>query len=385
MNTDATIYLDHNATTAPAPEAIAAMLDAMQSDYGNPSSTHAVGQRAKMVVAAARAEVATLVGARPAEIVFTASATEANHQAVLGALALDAAKTHLVVSAIEHPSTLALVRALAARGVTHSFVPVAHGGVVELAALEAAIRPDTALVSLMWANNETGAIQPVTEAAALAHARGVLFHTDAVQAVGRIPVDFAACGADLLSLSGHKLHGPKGIGALVVRKGLKLPALIHGHQERARRGGTENVPGIAGLGAAARIARERMAVDAERIGALRDRLQAGLLARLPAVRIAGGGAPRLPNTLNLRFAEIDNEPILDRLDKAGICASSGSACTAGGTEPSHVLLAMGHTREQALAAIRLSLGRDTTAAEIERVIEILTDIVRPLLPFECAA
>jgi len=379
------IYLDNNATTAPAPDVTVAMLEALQDAYGNPSSKHAIGQAAMMRVASARADVARLVGASPAEIVFTANATEANHQAILGALAMAPGRQHFVLSAIEHPSSLALVDALAAQGVRHTRVPVGAAGVVDLIALEAAIEPDTSLVSVMWANNETGVVQPVADIAAIARRKGVPFHTDAVQAVGRVSVDFAALGADLLSLSGHKLHGPKGIGALVVRKGFRLPPFVHGHQERGRRGGTENVPAIVGLAAAARLAMERLDDDAARIARLRDRLQAELLARIPEARINGGAAPRLPNTLNVGFGLVDGEVILDRLDKLGVCASSGSACTASGTEPSHVLLAMGQTRTQALAALRLSLSRTTTDAEIDRVIDSLPDIVRASMPVERAA
>ncbi|TXG86812.1 MAG: aminotransferase class V-fold PLP-dependent enzyme [Thermomicrobiales bacterium] len=379
------IYLDNNATTVAAPEAVAAMLEVLHGADGNPSSSHAIGQAAKMRVSAARADVARLVGASPAEIVFTASATEANHHALLGAITMNPARQHVVLSAIEHPSSLALVGALAAQGVRHTLVPAGANGVVDPDAIEAAIEPGTALVSVMWANNETGVIQPVYEIAAIARRKGALFHTDAVQAVGRVPVDFAELGADLLALSGHKLHGPKGIGALVVRKGLRLPPLVHGHQERGRRGGTENVPGIAGLAVAARLALERLDDDGVRIARLRDRLQAGLLSRIPGAQVSGGEASRLPNTLNLRFGLVDGEVILDRLDKLGVCASSGSACTAAGTAPSHVLLAMGQTRDQARAAIRLSLSRATTDGEIERVIEILPGIVRPLLSVERAA
>ena len=229
----------------------------------------------------------------------------------------------------------------------------------------------------MWANNETGVISPVAELATAARTAGVLFHCDATQAAGRVPIDFAASGIDLLSLSAHKLHGPKGIGALVVRKGVKLPALINGQQERGRRGGTENVPGIAGFGAAAQLASSMLSADASRIESLRDALEAALLQRFPEASINGADAKRLPNTTNVRFATLDAEIVLTGLDRAGICASSGSACTAGGTEPSHVLLAMGQTREQASAAVRFSLGRNTTSAHIDRLLDALTEILRP--------
>lgn len=377
MNRSVPIYFDYNATTPVAPEALAAMIAVLGDCYGNPSSTHAIGQAAKSVVSRARGEVAQLVGASPAEIVFTSGATESNHLAVLGALAALPEKRHLVLSSVEHPSLHALAKQLESKGVETSWIPVDGDGRIEPTGVARAIRPDTALVSVMWANNETGVVSPVAEIAALARASGVPFHCDATQAAGRVAIDFAASGIDLLSLSAHKLHGPKGVGALAVRKGVKLPAQIGGHQERGRRGGTENVPGIAGFGAAARVAASRLAADAARIELLRVEFESTLVRRFADASINGAGAPRLPNTTNVRFATLDAEVVLTRLDRAGICASSGSACTAGGTEPSHVLLAMGQTREQAAAAVRLSLGRMTTPSHIDRLLDALTQILRP--------
>lgn len=378
MNTSALIYADNNATTPLAPEVLEAMKACLSDCYGNPSSMHRIGAAAKQVVTDARSKVAALIGASPAEIVFTGSATESNHLAILGALGRDRSRCHLVTTAVEHPSTRLLLGHLADEGVSVSEIGVDADGLPDLAALEAAITPQTALVSMMWANNETGAILPVVEAAAIAANHGVTFHTDAVQAIGRVDVDLRGVPADLLSLSGHKLHATKGVGVLFVRKGLKLPPLLWGHQERGRRGGTENVAAIAGLGVAAELAQSNIEADSAYVAALRDRLEQGILRQFPFAYVNSIGAPRLANTSNIRFGEIDAEIILDRLDKAGICASSGSACTAGGTEPSHVLLAMGQTHAEALAAVRFSLSRYSTAVEVDRILNVLPGIVRPL-------
>lgn len=377
MNHGAPIYLDHNASTPVAAEAVSAMIATLGECYGNPSSMHSIGQAAKSVLANARRGVAQLVGAGPAEIVFTSGATESNHLAVLGALAMQPGKRHLVLSEVEHPSLIALASQLERRGIATSRIPVDRAGRIDPHGVASAIRPDTALVSAMWANNETGVVSPVAEIAACARAAGVLFHCDATQAAGRVPIDFAASGIDLLSLSAHKLYGPKGVGALVVRKGLDLPPLINGHQERKRRGGTENVSGIAGFAAAAGVAGDRLAAEASRMAALRDALEAALVQRFDEASINGAEALRLPNTTNVRFAALNAEVVLGRLDRVGICASGGSACTAGASEPSHVLLAMGQTREQASAAVRFSLGRSTTSAHIDRLLDALSAILRP--------
>lgn len=374
-----TIYLDNNATAPPVPAVLAAMHDCLRDCWGNPSSMHQVGAAAKERLAAARGQVAALIGAKPPEIIFTGSATEANHMAILGALALSAGRRHIVASLVEHPSTLLLLRHLQATGVRVTWVGVDAQGRLDLNELAAAIEPDTALVSLMWANNETGVIFPVAEAARLAKSRGVLFHTDAVQAAGRLVIDVRQVPVDLLSIAGHKLHAAKGVGALYVRKGVKLPPLLFGHQERGRRGGTENVAAIAGMGVAAELAAQTLAQDAVAVAALRDRLERGLIRLLPQVQLNAADAPRLPNTSSVRLATIDSEIILDRLDRAGICASSGSACTAGGTIPSHVLLAMGLSSQEALATVRFSLSRYNRAEEIDAVLETLAAIVPPLL------
>ena len=378
MNAPALVYVDNNATTPLAPEVLTAMTACLADCYGNPSSLHRVGAAAKQMVMDARSKVAALLGASPAEIVFTSSATESNHLAILGALGRDRTKQHVVTTSVEHPSTRLLLAQLANQGVSVSEIAVDSEGMPDLAALEAAITPQTALVSMMWANNETGAILPVAEAAAMAASHGVAFHTDAVQAVGRVPVDMRHVPADLLSLSGHKLHAAKGIGVLFMRKGCKLPSLLWGHQERGRRGGTENVAAIVGLGVAAELALAGMAADNDYVVALRQRLEHGLLQQLPFAKVNGNGAQRLANTSNIGFGEIDAEITLDRLDKAGICASSGSACTAGGTEPSHVLRAMGQSPTEALAAVRFSLSRYNTVLEVDRILKVLPEIMRPL-------
>lgn len=378
MSTTTSIYVDSNATTALAPEVLAAMTACLAECYGNPSSLHRVGALAKQMVMDARSKVAALLGASPAEIVFTSSATESNHLAILGALGRDASRRHVVTTAVEHPATRLLLAKLAGQGVAVTELPVDGDGLPDLATLQAAITPHTALVSMMWANNETGVIFPVAEAAAMAAAHGVLFHTDAVQAVGRVPVDMHRVPADLLSLSGHKLHAAKGIGVLFMRKSCKLPPLLWGHQERGRRGGTENVASIVGLGVAAELAQTGMDADNAYVAALRQRLEQGILQQLPFAHVNSVSAGRLANTSNIRFGEVDAEITLDRLDKMGVCASSGSACTAGGTEPSHVLLAMGQSRSEALAAVRFSLSRYNTVIEVDHILKVLPDIVRPL-------
>ncbi|MBK3774739.1 aminotransferase class V-fold PLP-dependent enzyme [Azospirillum brasilense] len=370
------IYLDNNATTPLAPEVREAMLPHLFGEFGNPSSPHAAGMAAKRAVGEARAQVAALVGAKAADILFTASATEANHTALIGTLRAVAAehpeRRHLVTTAIEHPSTLMLAGDLERQGWRVTVLPVDGTGTIALADLRDAVTPDTALVSVMWANNETGAIQPVGAAADIAQARGALFHTDAVQAAGRVPIKVDAVNADLLTLSAHKMHGPKGIGALFIRKGVPFTPLIHGHQERHRRGGTENVPAIVGFGAAAGRAAATVA-EAGGMAILRDRLERGVLAAWPGSRVNGEGADRLSNTSNIRFADpqgrpLDAEELLMRLDRAGIAVSMGAACASGGNEPSHVLTAMGLTPAEAAASLRFSLSRYSTAEEVESVL-----------------
>lgn len=375
------IYLDHNATTRPCPEAIEEMQDALLRLWANPSSTHAAGQAARSALAEARARVAAFLGCQGNELVFTSGATEANHMALLGGLALGRSRgrTRLVMSSVEHPAVLALGQRLRAEGHVVDLIPVLADGALDLAAAERLIGADVALVSVMGANNETGVCMPVGALAALAHAAGALMHVDATQLVGKHGLRFDACGADLWSASAHKLHGPKGVGALVVRRGLALPALLSGRQERQRRGGTENLPGILGFAAAAERAGLTQAADLQHLQALQARLERGLLGLSPAVHVYGRSHPRLPNTTCLRFGELDADQVLTRLERAGVLASSGAACSAGGTQPSHVLLAMGESPVRAKAAIRLSTGRDTPAEDIDRAIAAAAACLLPLL------
>ncbi len=372
------IYLDYNATAPVAPECADAAFECCEWDFGNPSSKHRAGARAKEFVNDARLQVAALLGAQPAEVVFTSGGTESNHTAILGALALCPNKNHVVTSAVEHPSTLALFNHLETHGVRVTYLPVDGQGRIDLDQLQEAITDDTALISLMWANNETGVMFAVEQIAAIGKMNGVLLHCDAVQAVGKVAVDMKRVPVDFLSLSGHKLHAPSGIGALFVRKGMKLPPLLFGHQERARRGGTENVPGIAALGVASMLASDGLRSDVPRIAALRDRLEQGVLARFPFARVNGADAERVANTSNIRFGDLDAEAILLKLDRAGVCASQGAACSASGTEPSHVLTAMGLDERAARASIRFSIGRYTRVEEIDAVLELLSPIVASL-------
>lgn len=374
-------YLDCNATTPLAAEALEAMLPLLKDGYANPSSAHGPGMRAKEAVGEARARVAALVGAKPQEVVFTASATEANHLAILGTLRRMAEKAperrRVVVSAIEHPSTLLLVEDLVRQGWEAALIPVERNGAVALAAVEELVDARTALVSVMLANNETGVLQPAAAAADVAKRAGAAFHADAVQAAGRVPVSLAGVGADLLTLSAHKMHGPKGVGALIVRKGFDVAPLIFGHQERKRRGGTENVPALAGFGVAAELAAQALAAgQAARVAALRDQLEAGIKALWPNARINGAGAARLPNTASALFIDDNGQPengeeLLMRLDRARVWVSMGAACSTGGNEPSHVLTAMGLKPAEAEATLRFSAGRDTTQADVAHALNAL--------------
>ena len=377
----APVYLDHNATTSPRPEAVAEMLDVLRHAWANPSSTHAAGQAAKRVLVDARLRVARLLGCLPAELIFTSGATEANHSAVRGALARRRAegRQRWVLSAVEHPGLLQLAQQLQREGVPVDLIPVDTQGRIDLSAAQRLMGPDVALVSVMAANNETGVLMPTTAMADQAHACGAWLHVDATQMVGRLPVDFARSGADLMSVSAHKLGGPKGVGALLVRRGLSLAPLMPGRQERQRRGGTENLPAIAGFAAACDHTARTLQSASMQQAALRDRLEAGLLAALPGVHIYGQMAARLPNTTCLRVAELDADLVLSRLERAGVLASSGAACSAGGTQPSHVLLAMGESPARAKAAVRLSLGADTTADEVEIALAAMVRSLAPLL------
>lgn len=378
------IYLDNNATTPLASEVRTAILPFLDDYFANPSSPHGAGLAAREAVGQARGAVAELIGARPQEVVFTAGATEANHLAILGCLHRDPSRRHLVTTAVEHPSSLMLFRDLERQGYRLSILPVDANGRVAPVDVARVVKEDTALVSMMWANNETGVLMPVTEAAALAKARGALFHTDAVQAAGRVPVDVRHVPVDFLTLSGHKLHAPKGVGALFVRRGVPLRPMIFGHQEQGLRGGTENVPAIVGLGVAARLAVADLAAGTgTAIAALRDHLEAGVLARIPRSRINGGAAPRLPNTANIGFAGTGGQPLpaealLTWLDEVGIQVSMGAACASAGSEPSHVLIAMGLTPAEAEASLRFSLSRHTTRADIDATLDALPAITARL-------
>jgi cysteine desulfurase len=375
------IYLDHNATTPPAPEVADRMTAALREAWGNASSVHHFGQQAKAALDDARASVATLVGADPSEVVFTAGGTESDNLAIRGAAeALEATgRRHLVTTALEHEAVLNTMKALARRGWRVTILPADGSGIVSVDRAREAITADTALVSVMHANNEIGTIQPVAEIARAAHEHGALVHTDAVQTCGKIPVDVNALGVDLLSLAGHKFYGPKGTGALWIRRGVRLlPYLTGGRQERNRRAGTENVPALVGLGVAASLARQKMAHEGVRLAALRDRLEAGLLAAVPGAARNGASDPRVPNTTNISFERVESESVLIGLDLAGIAVSSGSACSSGTLEPSHVLKAMGLPHLRTLGSIRFSLGTSNTEAEIDRVIEVLPPLIEKL-------
>jgi cysteine desulfurase len=375
------VYFDHNATTPVDPAVADAMIHVLREEFGNASSVHRFGQQAKAILDDARSAVATLIGAEPSEIVFTSGGTESDNAALRGtAEALEpTGRRHLIASAIEHEAVLVTLKALARRGWRTTLLPVDATGIVDPQALEAAMTDDTALVSVMHANNELGTIQPVAELARIARSRGAVFHTDAVQSIGKIPVDARALGADLLSLSAHKFNGPKGAGALWIRRGTRLvPILTGGKHERTRRAGTENVPGIAGLGVAARLARTKMADAAPRVAALRDRLEQEILRRIPGTIVNGATEPRVPNTTNISFERIEAESLLIALDLEGIAVSTGAACSSGTLEPSHVLRAMGLPTHRAQNSIRFSLGAGNTEAEVDYVLEKLPKAVEKL-------
>jgi cysteine desulfurase len=375
------IYFDHNATTPLDPAAADRMTEILRNEFGNPSSVHHFGQRAKAIIDDARTAVATLIAAEPTDLLFTGSGTESDNLAIRGvADALEATgRRHLIATAIEHEAVLNTVKALGKRGWKTTLVPVGSSGVVAPDALRTAITDETALVSVMHANNEVGTIQPLAELAAIAHERGALLHADAVQSVGKIAVSVRALGIDLLSLSAHKFNGPKGVGALWVRRGVRVtPPLTGGRQERGRRAGTENVAGIAGCGVAATVALKKLDAEAERLSALRDRLEAGITARVPGTAVNGGGSPRVPNTTNISFDRTEAESLLIALDLEGIAVSTGSACSSGTLEPSHVLKAMGFPAHRTQNSIRFSLGTGNTDADIDRVIDVMPRIVEKL-------
>ena len=372
------IYLDHNATTPPAPEVLAAMLPVLSGLWANSSSQHGPGQDAKRALGAARATVARVLGCKPAEVIFTSGATEANHLAVRGLLAAAApGRRRVVFSSVEHAGHLRLARALRDAGMAVDLIPVRPNGQLDLAAAQALLGPDVALVSLMAANNETGVLMPVAEVAELTRAAGARLHVDATQFIGKQPFDFSRCGADAVSLSAHKLHGPKGVGALLLRQGVALVPQTLGSQERGRRGGTENLPGIVGLAAALDLLGD-VSLEAARLATLRDALESGLYQALPATHVWCQNVPRLPGTSYLRVGTLSVDVVLQRLDRLGVAASSGAACSSGGSEPSHVLGAMGVPADEALAAVRFSLGRSTTLADVTTLLNTLPALLEPL-------
>ena len=373
------IYLDNNATTRLAPEVLEEMLPFLREEYGNPSSFHTFGSRVMEHVETARERVAALLGASPREITFNSGGTEGDNTALESGTTWDPARPGLVTTAVEHPAVLETARQLERLGRPLAVIGVDRSGRLDLDDLVRRTDPRTGLVSVMAANNETGVLMPVAEAAEVAHAAGALFHTDAVQAVGKVPIDVAASGIDMLSLSGHKLHGPKGVGALYVRKGSPfLPLILGGHQEKGVRAGTYNVAGIVGLGRAAELAMRSLRDGTGREAALLARLEDGILASCPEAEIAGAGSPRLPNTSTVLFTSVESEAILTLLDMRGIVVSSGSACSTGSKDPSYVLSAMGIDAMKANTAIRFSLSRYTTEAEIDAVLEALPPLIARL-------
>jgi cysteine desulfurase len=368
------VYFDHNATTPVDPEVLEAMLPYFSAVYGNASSIHAFGQETRGAVERARQSVAALLGAQASEITFTSGGTESDNLAILGIVgdAHGAEKKHVITTQIEHSASLNSCKALEKRGVEVTFVHVGPHGVVDPADVRGALRPETVLITVMHANNEIGTLQPLEEIGRIAAEADVWFHADAVQSVGKIPLDVNKLGVDLLSLSAHKIYGPKGVGALYIRKGTNLePVLFGGHHERDRRPGTENVPGIVGLGRAAEIAREKLASDAERVSRLRDRFENGVLGSVSEARVNGAGAPRVPNTSNIMFPGISSESLLIALDLKGLACSSGSACSSGAVTPSHVLTAVGLCAAEARSSLRFSLGRHTTDADVDFALSII--------------
>ena len=377
-----TIYMDNNATTKVAPEVLEAMQPFLSDLYGNPSSAYTFGGEVARDIREAREQVASILGASPEEIIFTSCGSESDNTAIMSALSTGKDKMHIVTSRVEHPAIKVLCNELAKQGYRITEIPVDREGRLDMGQYKESLTPDTAIVSLMWANNETGVIFPVEEAALMARDRGILFHTDAVQAVGKIPIDLQNSAIDMLSISGHKLHAPKGVGVLYVRMGTKFsPFMIGGHQERGRRGGTENTASIIALGKACELAAKRMEEENTRVKALRDRLEKDLLNRVPNSRVNGGRAERLPNTTNISFEYIEGEAILLLMDEFGICASSGSACTSGSLQPSHVLRAMGVPFTMAHGSVRFSLSVYNNEEEVDFVLNKVPPIIEKLRSF----
>jgi len=380
-----TIYLDNNATTRVAPQVLEVMLPYLSEFYGNPSSMHSFGGKVAHNIEEARAKVASMINASPDEIVFTSCGTESNSTAIHATISSIPDKKHIITSRVEHPAVKNLCEYLSKKGYRVTFVPVDRKGMLDVDYLYNSLADDTAIVSVMWANNETGMIFPIEEISQVVKHKGIVFHTDAVQAVGKVPVDVDKSKVDMLSLSGHKIHAPKGVGALFVRKGTRFsPFLIGGHQEGGRRGGTENVVSIIGLGKASELAENHLEEVTTRVGLLRDKLESELLRRIPNVMINGDSENRLPNTTSVSFEYVEGESILLMIDEFGICASSGSACTSGSLEPSHVLRAMGVPFTAAHGSIRFSLSIYNTEEEIDFIVEKLPPIIehlRNLSPF----
>ena len=379
------IYLDNNATTAVAPEVVEAMMPTFGPLYGNPSSMHTFGGQMGRWINTAREQVGQLIGAEPEEVIFTSCGSESDNAAWYSATETQPTKRHVITTKVEHSAVLAYGHYLEDKGYDVTWLGVDSKGQIDLAELEQAIRPDTALVSMMYANNETGTIFPIDKVAQIVKSHGVQLHVDAVQAVGKEIIDLRKLPIDYLAMSGHKLHAPKGVGVLYVRRGTRFrPYLKGGHQERGRRAGTENVPYIVGLGKACELAGANIENERTHVAALRDRLQAGLLAAIPNCKINGDEAHRLPNTVNISFEAVEGEALLLQMDQYKICASSGSACTSGSLEPSHVLRAMGVPFTYAHGSVRFSLSRYNTEAEIDRVLEVMPKIVhhlREISPF----
>jgi cysteine desulfurase len=373
----ALLYLDHNATTPIDPLVREAMLPWLENDFGNPSSIYSLGRRAAAALTTAREQVAALVGAQPSEIIFNSCGTEATNTAILSALAIDPDKRHIITSTVEHSATVKLCEYLATRGYEISWLPVDSGGRLDPAKLEAAITSETAIVSLLWANNETGVLFPVEEIAEISRRKKVPLHLDAVQAAGKVPIDLESLGAQYLSLSAHKLYAPKGVGALYVNRRARYTPLLRGSQEDTRRGGTQNVASIVAFGRAAELATTALPTVPKKLKNLRDRFESSLL-EIQGVRRNGTPEHRLPNTSNLTFTGIDAEAALLLFDQEGLCCSAGSACSSGSINPSHVLTAMGVARDEARASLRFSLGRTTTEADIDRALEIIPRIIRKL-------
>jgi cysteine desulfurase len=376
------IYLDNNATTPVEPSVLDAMLPFLSADFGNASSIHTFGQRARAAVETAREQVASLINAKPQEIIFTSGGTESDNHAIFGiaqALSHQRPCTHIITSSVEHEAVLNSCQALEKSGIAVTYLAVSHDGLVDLQDVRKAIRPETVLITVMHANNELGAVQPLAEIGRIASEHKICFHTDAVQSIGKIPVDVRVLHLDLLSLSGHKLYAPKGIGAIFIKSGTRLRQfLFGGHHQRGFRPGTENVAGIVGLGKAAELARLSLAEDAARISGLRNQLEQGLLGRVPDARANGAAAPRTPNTSNITFEGIEGEALVIALDLQGLACSTGAACSSGALEPSHVLTAIGLSASEARASLRFSLGRHTTAGEIDAALEIIPSAVERL-------